>query len=315
MRTRLFWWCSILTLCSLLGAPARVSASPSGEKSSGRSSARSSEAQARKAFDQGSRAYDKGNFAEALTHFERAYSLGGDDKVLFNVARAADGANRKTRAVAAYRKYLEAYPDAPQRTLIMRRLEKLSPSTAGKASEPPTTSDQESDVPPQERASSTDGEGAGEPEVEAVGDEKGKALVADVRTVRHEPSAPRDLLREREVLRSEARERSSLVLPGTLLAVGALAGVGIPLLAAGFGREPQDLALLGTGATLTAVGLLAGATGAVMLPLERARRRHIEAKLQRIDGELAGRGLRASVAPVVPARAGQPLGLLANLTF
>lgn len=323
MLPRLFCCCLLLTVCAVLSAPPTALASPA---------AKASESQARKAFDQGSRAYDQGHFDEALTHFERAYALGHDDKVLFNVARAADGANRRARAIEAYRQFLAAFPNAPQRGLILQRLEKLGSSTAEKSGEKPREK-KKSSAPGKTREpeardepqAGTDPTREREPIAASVSDDaraepRDEQMIEGILQVdepRRDFEWPvlRELLVQREVLQTTSHDRTNLVVPGTLLAVGAIAGVGIPLLAAGLGREPQDGALLGAGAALTSVGLAIGIAGAVMLPMRKARKRSIETRIRQIDAELSVHGVRAAVVPLVPVRQGQALGLAANLTY
>ena len=66
------------------------------------------DADARRAFEAGRDAYDHGAFAEALTHYERAYVLSHRPGLLFNIARAADSDGR------ADRDWDQASPDRPR---------------------------------------------------------------------------------------------------------------------------------------------------------------------------------------------------------
>lgn len=89
--------------------------------------------EARAAFEQGRDAYDAGRFAEALAHFERAYTLSEHPKLLFNVARAADGDGQVERAIQAYESFLQAVPSADNREFVEARLTRLRASRAAAA--------------------------------------------------------------------------------------------------------------------------------------------------------------------------------------
>lgn len=83
------------------------------------------EAEARSAFEAGRDAYEQGLFAQALAHFERAYTLSRLPQLLFNVGRAADSDGRTSRAIAAYSSYLDAFPSADNVAFVKARLVKL----------------------------------------------------------------------------------------------------------------------------------------------------------------------------------------------
>lgn len=84
------------------------------------------DAEARSLFAAGRTAYDAGRYEDALTHFERAHELSGRPELLFNVANAADRLRDTVRALAAYRAYLDAVPDATNRAMVERRIEALA---------------------------------------------------------------------------------------------------------------------------------------------------------------------------------------------
>lgn len=82
----------------------------------------SHEQQARSLFEAGRTAFESGRFEQALRHFEESYELSQRPALLFNIASAADRLQRNERALEAYRAYLEALPDAPNRELAQARI-------------------------------------------------------------------------------------------------------------------------------------------------------------------------------------------------
>lgn len=81
--------------------------------------------EARDAFDRGAQAYDRGDFKDALTHFLAAYELSPHPKLLFNIARAADGDAQYERAQEAYEAYVAALPQADNRQFAESRIRKM----------------------------------------------------------------------------------------------------------------------------------------------------------------------------------------------
>lgn len=117
MPTRVLSVCLVVALCAGVGAAGRAAASP-GE-------AAAKQAEARAAFEVGAEAYEAGRFSEALASYERAYRLSARPKLLFNIARAADGDAQAGRALDAYQAYLLAMPSAPNRNFVESRIAKL----------------------------------------------------------------------------------------------------------------------------------------------------------------------------------------------
>ena len=106
------------------------------------------EAAARAAFEEGRLAYDTGGFAQALVHFERAYTLSGNAKLLFNIARAADADGQPERACTAYDAYLQRVPQADNRQFVEARLAKLRTPPAEPARAAPRTDEPAAARPP-----------------------------------------------------------------------------------------------------------------------------------------------------------------------
>jgi tetratricopeptide (TPR) repeat protein len=93
--------------------------------------------EARAAFEAGQIAYGAGRFAEALSYFERAYELTEEPDLLYNVATVHDRLRHDEEALAAYRAYLEARPDAPDRPNIEARIRVLEEAIAADEQAPP----------------------------------------------------------------------------------------------------------------------------------------------------------------------------------
>lgn len=86
--------------------------------------------EARLHFQIGERALTDGRYEEALTHFSRSHELSGRPELLFNIGVANDRLRNDQEALNAYRAFLEALPDAPNRNDAERRIEILERSVA-----------------------------------------------------------------------------------------------------------------------------------------------------------------------------------------
>jgi tetratricopeptide (TPR) repeat protein len=78
-------------------------------------------------YDAGSAAFDAGRLTEALDDFTRAHDRGGPAALLYDIALTLDRLNRTTDAIAAYRRYIDAVPEASNRDIVEARLEQLEP--------------------------------------------------------------------------------------------------------------------------------------------------------------------------------------------
>lgn len=81
--------------------------------------------EARGLFLAGEAAYDRGEFGAALDYFQRAFDLSQRPQLLFNVGLAASRAGDIARARAAFQRYLDEVPDAPNRGDVEARIAEL----------------------------------------------------------------------------------------------------------------------------------------------------------------------------------------------
>ncbi|HEU4406952.1 MAG TPA: PEGA domain-containing protein [Polyangiaceae bacterium] len=132
-----------LALAASLAAPARsLAQAPGGAAPSRVRDTLSGEA--RDAFDRGGTLFARGRYAEARSEFERAFELGGDARVLYNVAVCEKELGRYARAAARLRESLATTVPLPPDYVERARaaLELLAPyvgSLSVEASEPGAT--------------------------------------------------------------------------------------------------------------------------------------------------------------------------------
>ena len=117
----------------------------SGENESGEveSSARDQnlDQAARLTFQSGQQAFSQGDFETALSRFVQAYELSGRSALLYNVAVTLDRLRRDEEALAKFREYLEAEPNALERAEVEARIRVLEEAVANReASEAETGS-------------------------------------------------------------------------------------------------------------------------------------------------------------------------------
>lgn len=74
-------------------------------------SARDDEDVAKALFQAGKAAYEAGKYADALKYFEQAYEQSQRPRMLYNVGQAADRARNDERALEAFRRFIELFPD------------------------------------------------------------------------------------------------------------------------------------------------------------------------------------------------------------
>ena len=124
---------------ALLLATAPAVASASGERSAPTevgSPAAESTAQAKAQFREGSALYRQGRYREAIAAFETAYRLRPHGVIHFNLAQCHERLGELTAAIASYREYLRALPQAEDRALVqaaVARLESAATATAAPA--------------------------------------------------------------------------------------------------------------------------------------------------------------------------------------
>ncbi len=71
----------------------------------------------------GKAAYDAGNYAEALHDFEQALARLGRPTIHYDIGQAAARMGDHPRALAAFREYLAALPNTPNRPEVERRIQ------------------------------------------------------------------------------------------------------------------------------------------------------------------------------------------------
>jgi hypothetical protein len=85
---------------------------------------------ARARFDQGQKSYNLGKFDQAIAEFEAAYQLDADPVYLFNLAQAYRLKGSIDRALFFYRRYVDLWPDAPNREEVDQRIAVLDAEQA-----------------------------------------------------------------------------------------------------------------------------------------------------------------------------------------
>lgn len=121
-----FGWLVLSLLCALAW-PER-----GGAQAAARTDA--SDEVARGLFQAGKAAYEAGNYADALSFFEQAHARSGRPQLLFNVGQAADRLRQDDKALEAFRAYLAALPDAPNRGEVEARIRALERAVAERKS-------------------------------------------------------------------------------------------------------------------------------------------------------------------------------------
>jgi tetratricopeptide (TPR) repeat protein len=95
--------------------------------------------EARSLFEAGESAFADGRYEDALERFEAAYEMSPRPMLLFNIGNTADRLRREERAVEAYRGYLDALPEAPNRAEVEARIRILEQSLAARDGDPEPT--------------------------------------------------------------------------------------------------------------------------------------------------------------------------------
>lgn len=179
----------------------------------------SQDEEARALFQAGRLAFQGGRFEDALRHFQRAYELSERAPLLFNIGSAADRLRRNELALDAFRRYVEALPDAPNRSQVLARIEVL-----------------EREVEREQRLSLLEAERAAAPT--ASGAEHASAPAG--------PEASQSALRVAPLGGAPAEDRGGSVLETwwfwTLIGVAAVgAGVAVTAVLLSDGGEPAPL--------------------------------------------------------------------------
>jgi len=94
-------------------------------------------------YERATRAYDLQKYGEAIDEYQKAYEIGGDPPMLYNIAQAYRLNDQPAEAIRYYRRYLQRAPEARNRDYVERKvadLEKLIEErrkTAANVSPPP----------------------------------------------------------------------------------------------------------------------------------------------------------------------------------
>jgi tetratricopeptide (TPR) repeat protein len=69
--------------------------------------------------------YERGRYPDAAREFEEAYRLSNRPELLYNMGKSYDGAGDPARALAAYRRFLAAVKQSPDRAVVDARIRAL----------------------------------------------------------------------------------------------------------------------------------------------------------------------------------------------
>ncbi len=95
--------------------------------------------EAQRSYVQGRDAYARGDDALALSAFERAHRESGRNEFLFHIGIAADRLREDERAVDAFSRFLDLFPEVPEAEQARRHLERLTRVVAEKNRPEPAT--------------------------------------------------------------------------------------------------------------------------------------------------------------------------------
>src|SRR5450432_3187573 len=96
-------------------------------------------------YERATRAYDVGKYNEAIEEYQKAYEIGGDPPMLYNIAQAYRLNDQPGEALRFYRRYLQRAPGARNREDVERKIADLEKSVEEKrkaqaaATPPPVT--------------------------------------------------------------------------------------------------------------------------------------------------------------------------------
>jgi tetratricopeptide (TPR) repeat protein len=105
-------------------------------------------------YEKATRAYDVGKYAEAIEEYQKAYEIGGDPPMLYNIAQAYRLNDQPAEAVRFYRRYLQRAPQARNREDVERKIADLERKVeerrkaAAAAPPPPVTTAPPATPPP-----------------------------------------------------------------------------------------------------------------------------------------------------------------------
>ncbi|MDB4980538.1 MAG: Thiol-disulfide isomerase [Myxococcales bacterium] len=76
-------------------------------------------------YERATRAYDVGKYAEAIEFYQKAYEIGGDPPMLYNIAQSYRLNDQPADAVRFYRRYLQRAPSARNKDDVERKIAEL----------------------------------------------------------------------------------------------------------------------------------------------------------------------------------------------
>jgi tetratricopeptide (TPR) repeat protein len=76
-------------------------------------------------YEKATRAYDVQKYSEAVEEYQKAYEIGGDPAMLYNVAQSYRLSDQLPEALRFYRRYLQRSPNARNREDVERKISDL----------------------------------------------------------------------------------------------------------------------------------------------------------------------------------------------
>src|SRR5437763_12748021 len=73
-------------------------------------------------YQRATRAYDLQKYQEAIDEYQKAYEIGGDPPMLYNIGHAYRLADQPNDAIRYYRRYLQRSPNARNREDVERKI-------------------------------------------------------------------------------------------------------------------------------------------------------------------------------------------------
>jgi len=81
--------------------------------------------EARQHYEKATRAYDVGKYQEAIEEYQKAYEIGADPPMLYNIAQAYRLSDQPAEALRMYRRYLQRAPNAKNREDVEHKIADL----------------------------------------------------------------------------------------------------------------------------------------------------------------------------------------------
>ena len=85
----------------------------------------SKEREAKIHFEAGKSYYNHGRFEDALKEFKTAYELSPNPLLLYNIGLCYRELGKWKEAIDAFERYLKEYPEAPDREIVLKRIEQM----------------------------------------------------------------------------------------------------------------------------------------------------------------------------------------------